>query len=60
MGQICTAGSRIFVQSKIYDKFLQEFTAATQNFASGTGDPFGAETQHGPQVYFLHLHRNYH
>ncbi|KAK7043955.1 hypothetical protein VNI00_008123 [Paramarasmius palmivorus] len=57
MGQVCTAGSRIFVQSKIYDKFLQEFTAATQNFASGTGDPFGADTQHGPQVSQVQFER---
>uniref|UniRef100_A0A0W0F7X1 Aldehyde dehydrogenase domain-containing protein n=1 Tax=Moniliophthora roreri TaxID=221103 RepID=A0A0W0F7X1_MONRR len=50
MGQACTAGSRIFVHSAIYDKFLQAFTAATQAFASGTGDPFDNKTQHGPQV----------
>ncbi|KAK7043954.1 hypothetical protein VNI00_008122 [Paramarasmius palmivorus] len=50
MGQVCTAGSRIFVQSGVYDKFLKEFTAATQARASAIGDPFGSDTQHGPQV----------
>ncbi|EEB94118.1 hypothetical protein MPER_07121, partial [Moniliophthora perniciosa FA553] len=50
MVKACTAGSRIFVHSAIYDKFLQAFTAATQAFASDTGDPFNGKTQHGPQV----------
>ncbi|KAG7086192.1 hypothetical protein E1B28_002155 [Marasmius oreades] len=50
MGQICTAGSRIFVQEGIYDKFLAAFTQASKALQSATGDPFAATTQHGPQV----------
>ncbi|KAF9261848.1 aldehyde dehydrogenase [Marasmius fiardii PR-910] len=50
MGQVCTAGSRIFVQEGIYDKFLGAFTQASKGLQSATGDPFAATTQHGPQV----------
>ena len=49
MGQVCTATSRIYVQDKIYDKFLEQFKEYTiQN--SRSGDPFDEKTTHGPQV----------
>lgn len=48
MGQVCTAGSRIFVQEGIYDEFLKKFTAAAQSLT--IGDPFAPDTVHGPQV----------
>lgn len=50
LGQTCTAGSRIFVQEGIYDKFLEAFTGVAQWVVSGTGDPFGKSTEHGPQI----------
>ncbi|PPR03693.1 hypothetical protein CVT24_007414 [Panaeolus cyanescens] len=50
MGQACTAGSRIFVQESIHDKFLEKFTAKTQDLTEKTGDPFTSGTEHGPQV----------
>jgi hypothetical protein len=50
MGQVCTAGSRIFVQEGIYDKFLEALTQSAQFLHSATGDPFDAKTHHGPQV----------
>ncbi|TFK61589.1 aldehyde dehydrogenase [Pluteus cervinus] len=50
MGQACTAGSRIFVQEGIYDEFLQRFKGVAEFIDNATGDPFAAETQHGPQV----------
>ncbi|KAL0959105.1 hypothetical protein HGRIS_014402 [Hohenbuehelia grisea] len=50
MGQVCCAGSRIFVQEGIYDKFVPAFTAAAKALAGATGDPFSPTTQHGPQV----------
>ena len=47
-GQVCTAGSRTFVQEDIYDEFLQKSIAmATKR---SVGDPFNKETQGGPQV----------
>lgn len=36
-GQVCVAGSRLLVQSKIYDKFIDELVAATR--ALTIGDP---------------------
>lgn len=50
MGQACTAGSRIFVQEGIYDRFLSKFSEVAQNLEGATGDPFTLGTEHGPQV----------
>nr|ALG75773.1 aldehyde dehydrogenase 3 [Tricholoma vaccinum] len=50
MGQVCTAGSRIFVQEGIYDQFLGKFTEETKVRAAAAGDPFAQGTLHGPQV----------
>ena len=47
-GQACCAGSRIFVQEGIYDKFLAAFAKKAQSIQ--IGDPFGSETEQGPQV----------
>ncbi|KAL1744645.1 aldehyde dehydrogenase domain-containing protein [Schizophyllum fasciatum] len=47
-GQVCAAGSRIYVQAGIYDKFLTAFTARAR--AIRVGDPFGADIDQGPQV----------
>ena len=47
-GQVCTAGSRVYVQDSIYEQFLEKFKA----HAEGTkvGDPFKEDTYQGPQV----------
>lgn len=42
-GQICLAGSRLFVQAAIYDEFLARFRAAAE--ALVIGDPFDAATE---------------
>lgn len=47
-GQVCCAGSRIFVQAGIYDEFLKRFTAKAQSIK--VGDPFGKGIDQGPQV----------
>lgn len=47
-GQCCCAGSRIFVQSGIYDKFVERFKARAQ--LNKVGDPFAPDTFQGPQV----------
>ena len=47
-GQVCCAGSRIFVHEKIYDEFLHRFTEYTRNVK--VGDPFDPENFQGPQV----------
>ncbi|KAH7329375.1 aldehyde dehydrogenase domain-containing protein [Stachybotrys elegans] len=48
-GQVCTATSRLLVQSGVYDKFLDAFTAYVEK-ASIVGDPFDPTTFQGPQV----------
>ncbi|KIY72609.1 aldehyde dehydrogenase [Cylindrobasidium torrendii FP15055 ss-10] len=47
-GQACCAGSRIFVQEGIYDKFLAKFSEATKKIK--VGDPFEEGVDQGPQV----------
>ena len=47
-GQVCCAGSRVFVQEGIYDKFVE---AAVKAFNSvNVGDPLDPNTQMGAQV----------
>lgn len=48
-GQICTATSRILVQSSIHDAFLTHFQSTIQS-TSQLGDPFSSDTFQGPQV----------
>ncbi|KAF9070663.1 aldehyde dehydrogenase [Rhodocollybia butyracea] len=47
-GQMCFAGSRIYVQSGIYDEFLTKFTA--QAMQRRIGDPFNPDSNQGPQI----------
>lgn len=54
-GQICCAGSRIFVQEGIYDKFLEAFKKRAQQ--NKVGDPFQEDTFQGPQVSQLQYDR---
>ncbi|KAF2869671.1 aldehyde dehydrogenase domain-containing protein [Massariosphaeria phaeospora] len=54
-GQCCCAGSRIYVQDSIYDKFIQHFKARAE--ANQVGDPFHENTFQGPQVSKLQFDR---
>jgi acyl-CoA reductase-like NAD-dependent aldehyde dehydrogenase len=47
-GQICVAGSRIFIQEQIYDEVVEKISAYTANFT--VGDPFDPATTMGPVV----------
>ncbi|KAJ7266427.1 aldehyde dehydrogenase domain-containing protein [Mycena haematopus] len=47
-GQACCAGSRIYVQEGIYDKFLTMLTERTKNI--NVGDPFEPHVDQGPQA----------
>jgi aldehyde dehydrogenase (NAD+) len=47
-GQCCAAGTRIFVQETIYDKFIQAFKKRSEEHK--VGDPFHTDTFQGPQV----------
>ncbi|KAF7890949.1 uncharacterized protein EAF02_001274 [Botrytis sinoallii] len=54
-GQTCCAGSRVYVQDGIYDKFVESFKARA--IANKVGDPFHHETFQGPQVSQLQYDR---
>ncbi|KAA8566053.1 hypothetical protein MFRU_039g00020 [Monilinia fructicola] len=54
-GQTCCAGSRVYVQDGIYDKFVERFKARA--LANKVGDPFHHETFQGPQVSQLQYDR---
>ncbi|GEL18768.1 hypothetical protein PA7_26050 [Pseudonocardia asaccharolytica DSM 44247 = NBRC 16224] len=45
-GQVCLAGSRLFVQREVYDEFLARFVAAAE--AMRIGDPKDPPTELGP------------
>lgn len=47
-GQICCAGSRVFVEEKIYDRFMEKSVARAGKRV--VGDPFDPRTEQGPQV----------
>ncbi len=47
-GQCCCAGSRVFVEEKIYDEFVEKSGARARKRT--VGDPFDPKTEQGPQV----------
>jgi aldehyde dehydrogenase (NAD+) len=47
-GQCCCAGSRVFVEEKIYDEFVARSTERAKQ--RKVGDPLDAKTEQGPQV----------
>jgi aldehyde dehydrogenase (NAD+) len=54
-GQCCCAGSRVYVQEGVYDKFIELFKQRTAK--NVVGDPFAADTFQGPQVSKLQFDR---
>lgn len=51
-GERCTAGSRIFIQRSIYDKFVSEFARRAKNLR--VGDPMDPNTQVGCMISKAH------
>src|ERR1700722_9704570 len=47
-GQCCCAGSRVFVEEKIYDQFVEKSGIRAKRRT--VGDPFDPKTEQGPQV----------
>src|SRR5262245_49209868 len=47
-GQCCCAGSRLFVQEKIHDKFIEKMQS--MNKTRRLGSPLDPDTEQGPQV----------
>ncbi len=54
-GQVCSNGTRVFVQSSLVDRFVDEVAARTQ--AIRVDDPFDEATQMGPLVSSEHCAR---
>ena len=47
-GQCCCAGSRLFVEEKVHDEFVEKLVKKAK--AQKVGDPFDPDTTQGPQV----------
>jgi aldehyde dehydrogenase (NAD+) len=47
-GQVCCAGSRLFVEEKIYDEFVERSVERAKRRT--VGNPFVAGTEQGPQI----------
>ncbi|KAI8716786.1 Aldedh domain-containing protein [Fusarium sp. LHS14.1] len=54
-GQICTANSRLLVQSGVYKKFIKRFVELVE--AHKIGNPFDEDTFQGPQITKAHLEK---
>jgi aldehyde dehydrogenase (NAD+) len=54
-GQVCCAGSRIYVQEGIYDEFVERLKQRV--LKNVIGDPFKSDTFQGPQVSKLQFDR---
>jgi aldehyde dehydrogenase (NAD+) len=47
-GQVCCAGSRLFVEDTVYDEFVEKSVARAKRRT--VGDPFDPATEQGPQI----------
>ncbi|HKZ41189.1 MAG TPA: aldehyde dehydrogenase family protein, partial [Candidatus Hodarchaeales archaeon] len=54
-GEICLCGSRIFVESNVYEKFKVEFVSRTKHLR--IGDPLNEETDQGAIVSQAHFEK---
>ena len=54
-GEICLCGSRIFVERKIYDRFVEEFVKRAK--ALVVGDPLEEKTKVGAMVSEAHMNK---
>ncbi|MDR1834892.1 MAG: aldehyde dehydrogenase family protein [Fusobacteriaceae bacterium] len=54
-GQVCCAGSRVFVHEDIYDKFVADAVKAFESVKVGL--PWDPDTQMGSQIYEEHLQK---
>lgn len=54
-GEVCSNGTRVFVQRKIYDAFIAQLQARTANIK--LGDPTDPDTQMGALISKAHLEK---
>jgi aldehyde dehydrogenase (NAD+) len=55
-GEVCSAGSRLFLHEDIYDEFLEQLVEATNEMYQ-MGDPLDEEATLGPLIDHKHLDR---
>ena len=54
-GEICLCGSRVFVEQKLYKRFVDEFVARTKKLH--IGDPLDAKTNIGALISEMHMNK---
>lgn len=54
-GQVCSAGTRLFVEESIYGEFIERVAAFTKTLR--VGDPLSSESQLGPLISLTQLNR---
>ena len=47
-GQVCSAGSRVYIEESIYDEFVAKSVERAKK--RNVGNPFDMPTEQGPQV----------
>jgi coniferyl-aldehyde dehydrogenase len=52
-GEVCVAGSRVYVQEGIYDEFVKKAVEAARSWK--VGDPFDVTSNMGPQVQYIEM-----
>ncbi|KIK78237.1 hypothetical protein PAXRUDRAFT_164558 [Paxillus rubicundulus Ve08.2h10] len=56
-GQTCVSGTRIIIQDKIYDRFMQAFLDKVANITWRMGDPSNPQSSMGSVISAKHLER---
>jgi aminomuconate-semialdehyde/2-hydroxymuconate-6-semialdehyde dehydrogenase len=54
-GQVCLSGSRIYIERRVYDRFLERFVAETKKLR--VGDPLDPQTQQGAVASKVHMEK---
>ncbi|KAI9574754.1 aldehyde dehydrogenase domain-containing protein [Boletus coccyginus] len=56
-GQTCVSGTRIIIQEKIYDKFMEAFLDKVESIRRRMGDPSNPQSSMGSVISSKHLER---
>ncbi|KAH0839852.1 aldehyde dehydrogenase domain-containing protein [Lanmaoa asiatica] len=56
-GQTCVSGTRIIIQEKVYDKFMQAFLDKVEQIRRRMGDPSNPQSSIGSVISSKHLER---
>ncbi|KII94913.1 hypothetical protein PLICRDRAFT_169620 [Plicaturopsis crispa FD-325 SS-3] len=56
-GQTCVSGTRVLVQSEVYDEFMERFLEKVEGVRKGMGDPMNPRSTMGTVISASHLAR---